>query len=205
MSVDRRRSAPAAERNREPIAARMAPLLGAAEMLLDIASGSGQHAALFAERHPALVVQPSDPDEDARASADAWAEHLALQNMRRALDLDVTRAAWWADVSPLRPDVVFCANMIHIAAWAACEGLFEGAEHLLAPSGVLALYGPFLRDDVETAPSNLAFDRSLRARDPAWGVRALADVDSLARARGLEREAVHEMPAHNLIVVFRRV
>jgi hypothetical protein len=192
--TDPRRFAPAAARNRDAILAVLRDVLPARGTVLEVASGSGEHAIHFAAAFPGLVFQPSDPDADARASIDAWA--AGAPNVRPAIALDAA-AAWPA----LRADVVLCINMIHIAPWAACEGLVRGAAALDA---MLVLYGPFRRGGRHTAPSNAEFDASLRARDPAWGVRDIDAVAALAAAAGFAAPEVTEMPANNLTVVFRR-
>ncbi|ATR19956.1 Hypothetical protein RMHFA_03018 [Roseomonas mucosa] len=198
---DARRHAPAAERNREPILAVLRRHLPAEGLVLEVASGTGQHAVHFAEALPGLVFQPSDPDPSARASIDAWAAASGLPNLRPALELDASGGRNWPT---LRAAAVLCINMIHISPWAATLGLMAGAARVLPPGGVLVLYGPYRRDGVETAPSNEAFDRSLRLRDPAWGLRRLEDVTAEAERQGLRRQEVAEMPANNLCLVFRR-
>lgn len=191
---DPRRYAPAAARNRDAILAVLRGVLPGQGTVLEVASGSGEHAIHFAAALPGLVFRPSDPDADARASIDAWA--AGAPNIRPAIALDAA-----ADWPALQADVVLCINMIHIAPWAACEGLVRGAAALGA---MLALYGPFMRGGRHTAPSNAEFDASLRARDPAWGVRDLGAVAALAAAHGFGPPEVMEMPANNLTVVFRR-
>jgi len=169
-------------------------------LVLEVASGSGEHAVHLAANLPALTFQPSDPHADARASIDAWVAASALPNVRCALALDATAAAW-----PLTAaDAVLCVNMIHIAPWAACEGLMRGAALLLSGGSPLILYGPFKRGGHHTAPSNDAFDAGLRAQNPDWGVRALEDVTSLAVEQGFALSEAVEMPANNLTVVLRR-
>ena len=168
--------------------------------VLEIASGTGEHATFFAERLPIASWQPSDPDEASRASIDAWAAHLGTEHVRPAIALDVTQHPW-----PIaRADVIVNINMIHISPWRTCEALLAGAGELLAPGGVLYLYGPFRRGGAHTAPSNEAFDASLRGRDPAWGVRDLETVAEEASKHGLTLEEVIPMPANNLSVVLRR-
>ena len=192
-----KRRAPAAARNRGPILEVLRRHLPAKGLVLEIASGSGEHAVHFAEGLPDLVFQPSDPDPEARASIDDWAS--GLDNVRPALVLDATSPNWPIE----RADAVVCVNMIHIAPWEAAVGLIAGAARLLPPKGVLYLYGPYRRDGWPTAPSNEAFDRELRQRNPAWGVRDLEAVTALAGAQGFTAPEVVEMPANNLSVVFR--
>jgi SAM-dependent methyltransferase len=195
MTEDPRRFAPATLRNRDPLLAALRPLLPAQGLVLEVASGSGEHCAHFAAGLSGLDFQPSDPDAANRASIDAWCTGLA--NARPALALDAT-APWPA----LRVDAVLCINMIHIAPWSATIGLLHGAAAVLGAGAPLILYGPFRRAGVPTAPSNEEFDASLRARDPAWGLRALEEV--AAAATGFAAPQVIEMPANNLTVLFRR-
>ena len=199
--TDPRRFAPAAARNRDPILAALRPRLPAAGLVLEVASGSGEHAIHLAAALPALTFQPSDPDPGARASIDAWAAKAGLANIRPALALDAAAADWPAAAA----DAVVCINMIHIAPWAACEGLVRGAARLLPAGGPLILYGPYRRGGRHTAPSNAAFDADLRARDAAWGVRDLEAVAALAAAEGFGPPEAVEMPANNLTVIFRRL
>jgi cyclopropane fatty-acyl-phospholipid synthase-like methyltransferase len=199
--IDARRHAPATTRNREPILAVLARVLPAGGHVLEIASGSGEHATYFAARLPGLTWQPSDPDPDARSSIDAHRVAAGVENVQPALPLDVMREPWPID----GVDAIVCINMIHIAPWAACEALFSGASKRLSPRGVLFLYGPYKRGGAHTAPSNEAFDESLRARDPSWGVRDLEAVTKVARDHDFTLEEVVEMPANNLSVVFRRL
>ena len=207
MDHHNRRSAPATARNREPILEVLSRFVREGDHVLEIASGTGEHATYLAQRLPVASWQPTDPDDDSRASIDAWTAHLTADRVRPAIALDVTRsdAPWPVD----RADVVVCINMIHIAPWAACLGLLEGAATVLraAPprssGGILYLYGPYRRGGGHTAPSNAAFDESLRARDPAWGIRDLETVVQEAAARGFTLEDVVEMPANNLSVVLR--
>jgi SAM-dependent methyltransferase len=194
-----KRDAPATNRNRGPILDVLRPLLEGGEVL-EIASGTGQHAAFFAAALPDVVWQPTDVEDDNLRSIEAWRLEATLPNLRAPILLDATRASW----PVARADAVVCINMIHIAPWAACEGLVHGAGRVLPPGGVLFLYGPFRIGGALPAPSNVAFDASLRARDPAWGVRELSDVTRLASAQGFVREALVAMPANNHAVVFRR-
>ena len=193
--TDPRRFAPAVARNRDAIRDALRPLLPGQGLVLEVASGSGEHALHFAAAFPGLTFQPSDPDPDNRASIDAWA--AGVPNIRPAVALDAAAPGW----PVAQADVVLCINMIHIAPWAACEGLVRGAAALDA---MLVLYGPFRRDGRHTAPSNAEFDASLRARDPAWGVRDLEAVAALAAVQGYAPPEVIPMPANNLTVAFRR-
>ena len=196
-----RRQAPAAARNRAPILEVLRRHLPTKGLVLEIASGSGEHAVHFAEALPGLVFQPSDPDPAARASIDDWASTSGLDNVRPALSLDASAPSAW----PIeRADAVVCLNMIHIAPWQAAVGLIAGAARLLPPNGVFYLYGPYRRASRPTAPSNEAFDRELRQRNPAWGVRDLEAVTALAEAQGFSPPEIVEMPANNLSVVLRR-
>lgn len=189
--TDPRQHAPAAARNRDPILAVLRPLAPPGTVVLEVASGSGEHAAHYAAALPAVRFHPSDPDPARRASIDAWC--AAIPNVAPALALDATNGPW-----PTGPfGLVLCINMVHIAPWAAAEGLFAGAGRVLVPGGTLLLYGPFRRAGVPTAPGNEAFDASLRARNPAWGLRDLEALDALAKGAGLSGPVVTEMPANN--------
>ncbi|MBQ1500558.1 MAG: DUF938 domain-containing protein [Sphingomonas sp.] len=191
-----RRHAPAAARNRDPIAAVLAEELPASGHVLEIASGSGEHCAFFAGRFPGLIWQPSDPDADALASIADWCAGLA--NVRPPLEIDAASAAFPA------ADAILCVNMVHISPWEATLGLLAGAGRALGPGAPLILYGPYFRDTVETAPSNLAFDIDLRSRNPAWGLRHLEEVDHEAMAREFEPARLVEMPANNITRVYRK-
>jgi len=193
-----RKHAPATLRNREVIAEVLDEVLPRDGLILEIASGSGEHCAYFAERI-GREWQPSDPDPTACASIAAWTQ--ALANVRAPLSIDAAGPEW-----PIaRADAVLCINMVHISPWDATLGLLAGAARILPPGGPLILYGPFVRDGVETAPSNLAFDASLRARDAAWGLRQLEDVTAAARECGFDLAAVSELPANNVAVAYRRL
>ncbi len=195
------RHAPATERNRGPILEILRAVLPAEGRVLEVASGTGEHAAYFAPRLAPRTWQPSDPDPELRRSIAAHARQAACPTLEAPLDLDARSALWPVSGAT----AVVCINMIHIAPWAAAEGLVAGAGRLLAPGGPLYLYGPFKRDGRHTAPSNAAFDRSLRARDPAWGIRDLEALAALAAAAGFGPAEAIEMPANNLSVVFRRL
>lgn len=195
-----KRTSPAAQRNRGPIEAVLREVLPASGRVLEIASGSGEHAAAFAAAFAGLEWQPSDPDAEALASIDAWAAEAALANLRAAVRLDVGEWPWPVAAA----DAIVCINMIHIAPWTACLGLMRGAGELLPPGGLLYLYGPMTIDGRFTAPSNAEFDASLRARDPAWGVRDVQAVADAGRARGLELSRVVAMPANNFSLLLHR-
>ena len=194
------RSAPAAARNREPIAEVLAKWLPAAGTVLEIASGTGEHVAFLAGQFPNLGWQPSDPHPDALASIAGWCEQSGLSNFNEPLTIDAAAARWPIDSA----DVVLCINMVHISPWASALGLLDGAARLLAEGAPLILYGPWIIDGVDTAPSNLAFDADLRSRDPRWGLRSLRDFRAEAEARGLMFEQCRTMPANNVMLLFRR-
>lgn len=195
-----KRHAPAAERNRAPLLAVLRTVLPERGTVLEVASGTGQHAAFFADALPGLIWQPTDLSPDALDSIASWVLDTGAGNLRRPLALDATTPERW----PVdRVDAVVNINMIHIAPWAACQGLLAGAARVLPSGAPLCLYGPYFIEGRETAPSNLAFDQSLRARDPSWGVRWLHDVAAEAEPHGLTLESVTDMPANNVTVVFR--
>lgn len=195
-----KRHAPATARNSGPIAQVLEQELPESGLVLEIASGSGEHALFMARHFPRLVWQPSDFDREATASIDAWAQDVTLANLRPAVELDAARESW----PVAHADAMVCINMVHISPWEAAEGLFAAAGRILPQGAPLILYGPFLEQGVETAPSILAFDESLKGRDPRWGLRDLADLDRLALSAGLSRTARHAMPANNLTLVYRR-
>jgi SAM-dependent methyltransferase len=194
---EHRQVAPATERNRVPILNVLQRTLPAQGLVLEIASGTGQHAAFLAPHFPGLIWQPSDPNQAAHASIAAWAE---AANIRPPLTLDASAPDWPVETA----DAVVCINMIHIAPWAAAVGLVAGAARLLGAGDPLYLYGPFRRDGQHTAPSNAAFDQDLRGRNPAWGIRNLEDVIDLTAKAGFAAPEVIQMPANNLSVVFRK-
>ena len=191
---------PAAERNAGPITGALRGVLPASGTVLEVASGTGQHAVHLARLFPHLAFQPTDRDPERVAAIAARAREAGLANLRAPRPLDAASSPW-----PVRrADAVLCINMVHISPWGATLGLLDGAAAALPPGGPLALYGPFVRDGVETAPGNLAFDADLRARDPTWGVRDLGAVAREAAARGFGAPDVRELPANNLSVTFRR-
>jgi SAM-dependent methyltransferase len=192
---------PSTARNRQPILQALKPHLPDRGLVLEIASGSGEHAVYNAAALPDLQWRPTDADDQALASIEAWRAHAGLPNLLPPLRLDASDPAAW----PVeRADVVVSINMIHISPWSATEGLMTGAGHVLPPGGVLFLYGPYLESDVETAPSNLAFDESLRRRNPAWGIRRLDEVTAVAAVHGLAPAERIAMPANNLSLIFRK-
>jgi hypothetical protein len=193
-----RRSAPAALRNREPIVEVLRKWLPREGLVLEIASGTGEHAVYFGEAFPQLDWQPSDLHTDALASVEAWRTAAALPNVRPPLKLDASSPTW-----PIsRADAVVCINMVHISPWAAALGLLDGSARVLASGGPLILYGPWLTTDGPNAPSNLAFDADLKARDPDWGLRQVEDFAAAAAERGLTLRETRTMPANNLMLLF---
>lgn len=195
-----KRVAPAAERNKEAILEILREALPASGTVLEVASGSGQHAVFFARALPHLVWQPSDADPEARASIAAYRAESALANLAAPIAVDARAATWPIE----RADAVVNINMIHIAPWDACLGLFSGSGRILAPGAPLVLYGPFAIDGDFVAPSNVDFDRRLRSENPSWGVRELRDVERAAKERGFRLERVVARPANNQVVIFRR-
>jgi hypothetical protein len=195
-----KRHAPATARNRDVLVDALKTVLPNAGTVLEIASGTGEHVVHFARHFPKLVWQPSDADALGLASIAAWSVEAALPNVLPPLLLDASTPDW----PVTQADAVLCINMVHIAPWAATLGLMAGAAHCLPSNGRLILYGPFLREGVETAPSNLAFDTNLKAQNPAWGLRTLEDVAGVAAGHGFMLEQVIDMPANNLTVIFRR-
>jgi hypothetical protein len=199
--ADARRSAPAALRNREPIGEVLHEWLPERGLVLEVASGSGEHAVHFAERFPGLEWQPSDVHPDALASIRAWREPTGLPNLREPIVIDAAAAGDW----PIdRADAVLNINMAHISPWTAALGLLDGAAKLLPAGGPLILYGPWFSDRIDTAPSNLVFDEDLRLRDPQWGLRKVEDFTAEAAARGLFLEDQRHMPANNVMLLFRK-
>ncbi|WP_422846004.1 DUF938 domain-containing protein [Acidovorax sp. M2(2025)] len=195
---------PAAERNQGPILAQLQALLGPTGRALEVASGTGQHAAHFAAALPGWQWQPTDRQADHFGAITGWAAHRGAANVQVPRRLDVLHSPW-PDEGPAfgaEFDLVYCANMLHIAPWACCAALMQGAARHLAPGGRLVTYGPYLEDGAPTAPSNAAFDASLRAQDSAWGLRRLEDVAATAAAAGLALLQRHALPANNLLLVW---
>lgn len=198
LMSDPRLYSPSAARNREPILQALRPRLPASGLVLEIASGTGEHVAAFAAALPGLQWQPTDPEAGNRASIDAWAE--SLPNVQPAAALDAANPAW-----SFEPVVaVLCINMIHIAPWDAAIGLIAGASRVLGPGGALVLYGPYRHAGMAMEPGNAAFDADLKRRNPAWGLREVETVIACADAAGFNPPSVIRMPADNLTLVFRR-
>ena len=199
--TDARRYAPATQRNRGPILDLLRGVLPARGLVLEIASGTGEHVVHFARALPGLTFQPSDPEPSARDSIAAWTAAENLANIRPPMALDAATTPW----PVASADAIICVNMIHISPWESTLGLMRGAAAILPTGAPLFLYGPYIRADIATAPSNLEFDADLKRRNPAWGLRDLAEVAEVARAAGFSAPAVTEMPANNLGVVYRRL
>ena len=197
---DARRSAPAAARNMEPILDVLRGWLPERGLVLEIASGTGEHAVAFAREFPRLLIQPSDADPGALRSIAAWRAESGLFNLLEPLPLDVRARDWPVE----RADAILCINMVHISPWSATESLMRGVGRLLGQDGRLYLYGPYRQEGVETAPSNEAFDESLKSRDPEWGLRLVEDVVAEAEKNGFALERTIPMPANNLSLLLRK-
>jgi SAM-dependent methyltransferase len=195
-----KRFAPATLRNRDYIVDVLRPILPESGTILEVASGTGEHIVHFASAFPHLRWQPSDYDAAGLASISAWATETGLPNIAEPVQIDAASSDW----AVTRADAILCINMVHIAPWSAAEGLFAGAGRLLPDDGMLYLYGPFRENGVETAESNLAFDRSLQERNPQWGLRYLNHMVALGTANGLDLAGRIAMPANNLSLVFRK-
>ncbi|QSI32723.1 DUF938 domain-containing protein [Variovorax sp. RKNM96] len=199
---------PAADRNKQSILDALTRILGQHGTALEIASGTGQHATWFAASMPQWTWQPTDADPRTLPALATRVAEAALPNLRAPLLLDVMSPRWpshgsaFAKGEEEKFDAIYCANMLHIAPWPTCAALMQGAARHLRPGGLLITYGPYLEDDVPTAPSNTAFDEDLRARNSAWGIRRLEDVAAEARSAGLALRERHAMPANNLLLVF---
>lgn len=200
MTVSEQRHAPATLRNRDAIVAVLQTILPASGTVLEIASGTGEHIIYFGRQFPQLQFMPSDPDPVNLQSIAAWTARERVTNILPPLGLDAMGKNW--DVDPVA--AVLCINMIHIAPWEASIGLFEKAAAQLESGAPLYLYGPYFRDDVETAQGNLDFERSLKSRNLQWGIRDVADIDSLAARTGFTRESLVEMPANNISLIYRK-
>ncbi|MHB1303636.1 MAG: DUF938 domain-containing protein [Acidiphilium sp.] len=195
------RTSPSTARNRDPILSVLKSRLPSGGVVLEIAAGAGEHAAYNAAALPGLRWQPTDPDPDALVSIAAWRAHAALPNLLPPLRLDASDPSSWPIA---RADAIVNINMIHISPWAATQGLMSGSGRLLPAGGILFLYGPYIEPDIETAPTNLAFDLDLKARNPAWGLRRIDEVRALATQHRLEFSERVAMPANNLALIFRK-
>lgn len=193
--------APATLRNREPIAEVLARELPPLGRVLEIASGTGEHAAFFAAQFPALDWQPTDSSAEALASIAAYRAEYAGKNLAEPILLDAAEPDSWP-VSAA--DACVCINMVHISEWAATIGLFQGGSKALSQTAPVILYGPYLEDGVETAPSNLEFDHSLKQRNPGWGLRKVSDVDRVADDGGFARTGRYQLPANNIVLIYRK-
>jgi hypothetical protein len=205
---DGRLDAAAFHRNHEAIASVLVKFLeGRTGHVLEIGGGTGQHAVAFAGKLPSVVWWPTDLNDNHLRSIAAWRTHTKLANVQKPVRLDASASDWHLPALGLPAQFIamFCANVIHIAPWAVAEGLFAGAKRHLAKDGRLFLYGPFKRDGAHNAPSNAAFDESLRARNPAWGVRDVADLTKLGTANGLRFAGLVEMPSNNAILQFEPI
>ncbi|MDP3165966.1 MAG: DUF938 domain-containing protein [Hydrogenophaga sp.] len=204
MSHTSLQHSPAAERNQSPILSHLQALLPPTGAALEIASGTGQHAAHFAAALPGWTWQPTDQQTTHFGSISGWAAQTGARNVRAPLRLDVLQSHWPSEGSAFGApfDLIYCANMLHIAPWACCTGLMQGAARHLAPGGCLVTYGPYLEDGVPTAPGNLSFDASLCAQDASWGIRRIDDVAAVAAQAGLQLAARHAMPSNNLLLVW---
>ncbi|WP_332739432.1 DUF938 domain-containing protein [Hydrogenophaga sp.] len=203
-------ASPAADRNKQPILETLQRVLPERGVALEIASGTGQHAIWFAAGLPGWQWQPTDLQASAMVTIAAWTDQSGARNVLPPMRLDVMSEQWpdegdlFGEAFGETFDAVYCANMLHIAPWAACAGLMRGAARVLAPGGVLITYGPYLEDGVPTSPGNRAFDESLRNTHPDWGLRHLAQVEQQARKVGLHLRERHAMPANNLLLVWGR-
>ena len=199
--TDHRQYAPATVRNCNFILDVLRDVLPTTGVILEIASGSGEHVVHFARNLPSLVFQPSDPEPDALLSVAAWMKAAEVTNVRAPIVLDASRSPW-----PIASaDGIICINMVHISPWDASVGLIRGAAAILPPGSPLYLYGPYKRKGFATAPSNEAFDRNLRDRNPIWGLRDLEAIAAIAQSAGFSIPDITEMPANNLSIVFRRM
>ncbi len=203
-----KRFAPATQRNRQPILQILQNCLPSQGNILEIASGTGEHAVFFAERFPNLHWYPSDPNPELRASIQAWSQEYSQKysgsNLDSVLDINVESDRWSSETQDLTIAAILNINMIHISPWTACQGLMEGASKILDPGGVLYLYGPYKRGGEHTSASNQAFDKSLRDRNPQWGIRDLEATIAEAESNGFVLQEAIEMPANNLSVVLTR-
>jgi SAM-dependent methyltransferase len=203
VSADQRMFSPTAARNSAPILGVLKRVLPANGIVLETGCGTGEHAVHFAGAMPRLTWLPSDPDADSRASTASWTKFAGLSNLLPPIDVDVSAETWGVEESaPF--DAIVSLNMVHIAPWSASLGLFAGAGSLLRAGGILFLYGPFMCDGVHNAPSNVAFDASLKARNPSWGLRDITDLERVGKSSGLILRETVEMPANNKSLVFAK-
>ena len=205
-AFDDRQYAPATQRNREPILEVLLEVLPPTGTVLEISSGTGEHAVFFAPRLAPRIWQPSDPNPVARASIASWREFEPAENLKEPIEIDAREPIWSIEQQELSEPIgaIVNINMIHISPWSACLGLMAGANRILSSGGILYLYGPYKQDGIHTAPSNEMFDQSLQLQDPEWGVRNLEDVIAVAQDQNLAMLKVIPMPANNLSVVFRK-
>lgn len=197
---DDQKHAPATMRNRDAIVTVLTDVLPKTGTIVEIASGTGEHAVYFGQKFPDLMFQPSDPDPECCRSIAAWTAREQIENVLPPIQLDALESTWNIE----SPAAILCINMIHIAPWEAAIGLFNHAAKLLSVGAPLYLYGPYFRDGVEPAEGNLAFERSLKSRNLQWGIRDVADMDVLAEKTGFKRERLIEMPANNISLVYRK-
>lgn len=202
--MDAKRYAVATQRNREPILEVLQKVLPSEGNILEIASGTGEHAVFFASQFRDCQWYPSDRDSQLRASIEAWSKECPTDNLHPPLDIDASSNHWEIETAAIPIDAIVNINMIHIAPFAACEGLMAGAGRILPQEGILYLYGPYKREGKHTSASNEAFDKSLRDRDSQWGVRQLEDVIAVAKEANLALQEVIAMPANNLSVIFTK-
>ena len=202
--MDAKRYAVATQRNREPILKVLQKVLPSQGNILEIASGTGEHAVFFADQLPDCQWYPSDRDSALRASIIAWSKECPTANLHPPLDIDARSQTWSIETAAIPIDAIVNINMIHIAPFSACEGLMAGAERILPQNGILYLYGPYQRAGKHTSESNAAFDRSLRDRDPQWGVRQLEDIIAVAEGANLAFQEIIAMPANNFSVIFSK-
>ena len=203
VSADQRMFSPSAARNSAPIVGVIKRVLPTTGVVLEIGCGTGEHAVCFAEAMPKLIWQPSDTDNDSRASTASWIKFVGLKNVLTPLDINVCSTSWGVEeTAPF--DAIVSINMVHIAPWTASLGLVAGAGRLLSDGGILVLYGPFMRGGLHNAPSNADFDASLKERNPSWGVRDIADLKRVGEASGLSLREIIEMPSNNAVIVFSK-
>lgn len=198
---DARQYAPATERNREAILEVLLEVLPTTGTVLEVSSGTGEHAVFFAPRLQPRYWLPSDPNPLAIASINAWRSHTEAENLYPPISLDACQPVW--ELGNVEIVAIANINMIHIAPWSACLGLMAGARRILPNGGILYLYGPFTRGGKHTSPSNVAFDESLRSQNPDWGVRDLDEVIEVAKSQQLTLVKTVAMPANNLSVIFQ--